>query len=241
MNENRKDAVNQKLFLHPLSKLYLMPEENTDYMNAMFMYGLIAVFILLLTSINYINLTIANSAIRAKEIAVRKVCGSSRSQLIFQYLSESSLIALIAVNFAFFFAELGLPYFNQAIGTSLEISYASNWPFTLKMIMWAVIIGLLSGIYPSLVMSSYKSIDLFRSNIFKGQKSKVGLKKVLVSFQFAISIYLIVSSIAMSRQVEFMMNKNLGFNKENLLFSEIRSDEKRSFEALRNKILRHPE
>lgn len=241
INENRKDAVTQKLFLHPLSKVYLMPEDNTDYMNAMFMYGLIAVFILLLTSINYINLNIANSAIRAKEIAVRKVCGSSKAQLVFQYLSESSLTALIAVNFAFFFAELGLPYFNQAIGTQLEISYAGNWPFTLKMIMWAVIIGLLSGIYPALIMSSYKSVELFRSNIFKGRKSKVGLKKVLVSFQFGISIFLIVSSIAMSRQVKFMMNKNLGFNKENLLFAEIRSDEKRSFEALRNKVLQHPE
>lgn len=241
VNENKKGSVKQKLFLHPLSKLYLMPEDNTDYMNAMFMYGLIAVFILLLTSINYVNLTIANSAIRAKEIAVRKVCGSSKAQLVFQYLSESSLIALIAVNFAFFFAELGLPYFNQAIGTTLEISYAGNWSFTLKMILWAVTIGLVSGIYPALVMSSYKSVDLFRSSIFKGKKSKLGLKRVLVSFQFAISIFLIVSSIAMSRQVEFMMNKNLGFNKENLLFSEIRSDEKRSFEALRNKVLQHPE
>ncbi len=241
INENRKDAVKQKLFLHPLSKIYLMPEDNTDYMNAMFMYGLIAVFILLLTSINYINLTIANSAIRAKEIAVRKVCGSSKAQLVFQYLRESSLVALVAVNFAFFFAELGLPYFNQAIGTQLEISYAGNWPFTLKMIMWAVIIGLVSGIYPALVMSSYKAVDLFRSNIFKGKKDKVGLKKVLVSFQFGISIFLIVSSIAMSRQVKFMMNKNLGFNKENLLFTDIRSDEKRSFEALRNKVLQHPE
>lgn len=241
INENRKEAINQKLFLHPLSKIHLMPEDNTDYLNAMFMYGLIAVFILLLTSINYINLTIANSAIRAKEIAVRKVCGSSKAQLIFQYLSESSLISLIAVNFAFFFAELGLPFFNQVIGTQLEISYAGNWPFTLKMIMWAVVIGLLSGIYPALIMSSYKSVELFRSNIFKGRKSKVGLKKVLVSFQFGISIFLIVSSIAMSRQVKFMMNKNLGFNKENLLFAEIRSDEKQSFEALRNKVLQHPE
>jgi putative ABC transport system permease protein len=241
INEYRKDPVKQKLFLHPLSKIYLMPEDNTDYMNAMFMYGLIAVFILLLTSINYVNLTIANSAIRAKEIAVRKVCGSSKAQLIFQYLSESSLIALIAVNFAFFFAELSLPFFNQAIGTSLEISYAGNWPFILKMIMWAVIIGLLSGIYPAMVMSSYKSVDLFRSNIFTGRKSKVGLKKVLVSFQFGISIYLIISSIAMNRQVEFMMNKDLGFNKENMLFCSIRSEEKRSFEALRNKVLQHPE
>lgn len=241
INKNRKDAVNQKLFMHPLSKLYLMPEDNTDYMNAMFMYGLIALFILLLTSINYVNLTIANAAIRAKEIAVRKVCGSSRGQLIAQYLSESSMIALIAVNFAFFFAELSLPYFNQAIGTRLEISYAGNWAFTLKMVVWAVAIGIISGIYPALVLSSYKSVDLFRSNIFKGKKDKVGLKKVLVSFQFGISVFLIVSSIAMSRQVKFMMNKNPGFNKENLLFANIRSDGKQSFEALRNIILQHSE
>jgi putative ABC transport system permease protein len=241
INENQTSEIKQTVFLHPLSKLYLMPQDNSDYMNAMFMYGLIALFIILLTSINYVNLTIANAAIRAKEIAVRKVCGSSRAQLILQYLSESSLISIISINFAFFFAELALPFFNLAINAQLEISYIENWHFTVKMIFWAVVIGIVSGIYPAFVLSSFKSVDLFRSNIFKGRKDKVGLKRILISFQFAISIFLIVSSIAMSRQVEFMMNKNLGFEKENLLFAEIKSDEKRSFEAMRNQILRHTE
>jgi putative ABC transport system permease protein len=137
-----------------MKDVYLHPFEKNDYMVAIFLYGLIAVFILLLASVNFINLTTANSATRAKEIGVKKVNGSSRQALIWQFLSESVIIALFAINVAFVIAKLFLPVFSRIINRELQFSYQEHSGFILMLLGIAVIVGLLSGIYPALYLSS---------------------------------------------------------------------------------------
>jgi putative ABC transport system permease protein len=134
INDNTHDPVKTKLYLNPLSKLYIMPEDKNDFLVVIGIYGMVAIFILLLASFNYINLSTANSSLRAKEIGIRKVSGSGKAQLISQFLCESLAIAFIAIILAFFLSELTLPLFNKTVDRELTLSYIKDWKFVLKMI-----------------------------------------------------------------------------------------------------------
>ena len=242
INDNTHDPVKTKLYLNPLSKLYIMPEDKNDFLVVIGIYGMVAIFILLLASFNYINLSTANSSLRAKEIGIRKVSGSGKAQLISQFLCESLAIAFIAIILAFFLSELTLPLFNKTVDRELTLSYIKDWKFVLKMISITLLVGLISGIYPAILISSHNISDLFRNNIFKRKHENINIKKILVTAQFIIAVFLIINSIAMSRQISFMMNKDLGFDKENLLFARIKSpQQKLNFEDIRNRLLKHPE
>lgn len=236
--------VNDKtrIYLQPLSLLYIHPNENHGYWIALMIFRLISVFILLLASFNYINLNTANAILRAKEIAVQKVNGSSRGKIILQFLSESVIISIIAFTLAICLTELSLPVFNRIVESELKISYTQNLLFLLRMLTVSVLIGLLSGIYPALVMSKINAVDLFRNFGFNGMSQGQALKKVLVSAQFVICIALIVLSISITRQVKYMMTKDLGFEKDNLLITKFQVSRKNAdFEVLKGRILKYPE
>ncbi len=237
-----RELENEHLYLLPLSKQYLQPNDQNDYMIAVFLYGLIGVFILILSSINYINLITANSSIRAKEVAVKKSQGSNKLMLITQFLAESVILSFIAVCFALFLTETLLPVFNNIIHKQIEFSYSDNYKFIIKIVFLALGVGFLSGIYPAFFMSSQKAIDLFKGNLFKRKRGKVNSKKILVAFQFCISIFLIILTLTFSMQIRYMMNKDLGFDKENILYAKfISTREDGNFEDLKSRILRHPE
>lgn len=230
------------IYLNPLSLLYLKPTDDTYFMLAFFMYGLIAVIILILSSFNYINLTTANSSIRAREIAVRKVYGSHNVMLIYQFLCESVLIALAAVFLAFLFTEILLPVFREILKKDLDLTYADNWRFILEIISIALLVGLLSGIYPGVFMSSKNTVDLLKGNLFRGKINKIGLRKILVIFQFSVSVFLILLTLIVTLQIGYLLNKDLGFNKEYLLFTNFTSTRNDgNFDDLRNRIMIHPE
>ncbi|MBN2347600.1 MAG: ABC transporter permease [Bacteroidales bacterium] len=232
----------EHLYLLPLSRHYLTPDDRNDYLIAIFLYGLIGVFILLLSSINYINLSTANASVRAKEVAVKKSHGSNKLLLIIQFLCESVLISFFAVCLALFFTESLLPVFNNVIQKHLELSYIENYNFVLEIILIALGIGVLSGIYPAFFMSSQKAIVLFKGNFFIRKKNRFSAKKLLVVFQFSISIFLIILTLTFSMQIRHMMNMDLGFDKENILYTKFRSTrEDGNFENLKARILRHPE
>lgn len=231
-----------ELYLLPLKDVFLRPGDQNDYMVAIFMYGLIAVFILLLACFNFVNITTAGSSMRAREIGIKKVSGSSRPALIRQFLGESTIIALLSINVAFIMAKLFLPVFCRIINRDLQFSFQEHYGFIVFIIGIAVLAGLLSGIYPALFLSSFKTITVLRADISKSRKGKVGLKKILVIFQLFISVFLIIATLIVFNQINYMMNKDRGFDIHNIVFAQFKSEkENGNIHDLRNLLLIHPE
>jgi len=237
-NENNKTRI----YLHPLSLLYVQPNEGNGYWIALMIFRLISIFILLLASFNYINLTTANAILRAKEIAIQKVNGSGSNRIMIQFLGESVIVSLFAFLFAMCLTGILLPFFNRVVVSQLNISFVRDWFFLLKMIVVAVLVGLFSGIYPAMVMSRFKAVDLFRNFGFNGKSDGQTVKQVLVGVQFIICISLIILSLTISRQIKYMMAKDLGFNRENLLVTKFQVSRKNAdFKVLKERILKYPE
>ncbi len=207
--------------LERLVDIHLHSDLNAPFgVNGKFEYvlifGIIAVFILLIACVNYINLTTARFSSRAKEVGVRKVVGSLRSQLINQFLIESVLVCFIGTLFALFLVRLFLPYLNDMAGTKLEISYFNN-PYLIPGFgLLTIFLGLFSGIYPAFHLSSFRPVSVLRGRL-SSRANKSSLRNGLVVFQFSISIFLIVSTLVIYKQLNFLQNKSLGFNKEQVL------------------------
>ncbi len=167
----------------------------------------------MIASINFITLSIGRAASRAGEIGVRKVVGASRSQLIRQYWGESLLLVIIATIIALLITELFLPFFNNLAGKHLNLNY--DFSTIIMLLSLIIITGLAAGVYPALILSSFKPIEILKGKFSINKKSK--LKRLLVGGQFIISIFLISATIVVTEQLSFIQNKDLGFNKQNLV------------------------
>ncbi len=190
-------------------------EENGD-IKRVYIFSAIALFILLIACINYMNLSTARSALRAKEIGVRKVIGARKPELIAQFLSESVLICGVATLASFFLAWLLLPWLNTLSGKSFLTENLLTPSIIFPLLAVPFLVGVLSGLYPAVFLSSFQPVKVLKG-IFKAGKSNVSFRKVLVITQFAISIILIVSTAIVVRQLRYMQNKSLGFNKEQII------------------------
>lgn len=210
----------RQLYLRPLSKLY-MYSTNDNYTVIIYLLTAFSILVLILASINYMNLIIATSSLRAKEIGIKKVIGSSRRQLMAQVFTEGLLITIVSFFMSILLVELALNHFNQAADKQISLSLLMQDNFFGLIFGIIFLVSALSSIYPSWIITSIKSIDLFKSGIGRRPGKKVNLKKVLVSFQFAISIGLITTAILLSKQVIFMNNQDLGFEKQDLVIAEI--------------------
>lgn len=182
------------------------------------LFGIIAAFILLIASINFMNLSTARSANRAKEIGLRKVLGSRQKQLRRQFLMESTLISGLAFLLALLLSWLLLPSFNELTGSTLSIPWDNFWLLPL-FLAGTLLIGFLSGIYPSFFLSAFKPIQSLKGQLQSGKKG-AGFRSALVVFQFTVSIVLIVGSLVVKRQLDYIQNKQLGFNKEQVIIIE---------------------
>ena len=232
----------EELQLCPMKNLYLNFNGKGDYIVALVLYGFIGLFILVMSSFNYINLTIANASVRGKEVALKKVCGSSRLSLVIQFLAETILTSLLAVLLAFELASSFLPLFSDIINKHLTLDLKADGGFVCMTIGIALLTGLLSGIYPALILSSQNILSLFKNQFASKGATKFNLKNTLVSFQFAISIFLILITLSFSLQIRYLFRKNLGFDKENILYTRMSvSDKEVTFDQVRNRILQHPE
>jgi putative ABC transport system permease protein len=237
-----KGIENEQLMMCPMKNVYLNFNGKNDYIIALVLYGMIGIFILIMSAFNYINLTTANSSIRGKEVALKKVCGSSRFALVIQFLLETVITSLIALIIAFEIAQITLPVFSGVVGRSLSLSFIGDFGFVLTAILIALTVGLLSGIYPALVMSSRNILSLFKGEMPVKGRQKLSLKNVLVCIQFSISVLLILVTLSFSLQIKYMFRKNPGFDKENILYTSMSvSNKEITFEQLRNRLLQHPE
>lgn len=179
------------------------------------LFGSIAAFVLLLACINFINLSTAKSANRAKEVGIRKVMGSVRGHLVNQFLIESIFFSSISVVLGSFLTYVLLPYFNALSGKSLSFPI-QEWYLIPLLVGFAVIVGILAGLYPSFYLSGFKPIEVLKGNIQHGAKSSK-LRNIMVVFQFTTSMILIVSALVIYRQMDFILNKKIGFDKEHVV------------------------
>ncbi|MGC4035907.1 MAG: ABC transporter permease [Chitinophagaceae bacterium] len=209
-----------KVLIQPITDIHLGSRKVDDELGKgdtriVWMFGGIACFILIIACINFINLSTAKSANRAKEVGLRKVVGSYRSGLVQQFLTESMLYSVLSFILGIGIAALLLPYFNVLSAKSLTFPWTAWWLLPL-MIIAAVIIGIVAGLYPSFYLSSFKPISVLKGQLSQGSKNSL-LRNSLVVFQFTTSIILIISTMVIYKQTHYILTKETGFDKDQVL------------------------
>ena len=210
-----------RFFTQKLTSIHLDPgiqqqfkaSSDPKYLN---IFGSIAILIVLIAAINFMNLSTAQASKRAKEVGIKKIGGSTRGMLITQFLSESIILSLIALILALIMIKVSLPYFNNLLGTKLILNLFSTWYIIPVLILFSIFVGFLSGSYPAFFLSSFNPYEVLKGSVKNSMKNGK-LRRVLVVFQFAVSILLIVGTLVMYRQIKYMLNKDVGFNKEQLV------------------------
>jgi len=218
-DEMRESKMFATLFLEPFKDVYLKSDRGSSIsgsINNVYVFSIIGIFILLIASINFINLATARSVERAKEVGIRKVIGADKNQLAFQFIGESIILCTIAFFVAVGLTSLGLPYFNELAGKTVSAGVFAEPINILYLFLLAMAIGAIAGIYPAIVLSSFKPISVLKGGFSTGTKG-VLLRKSLVVVQFTISIALIIGTIVIYNQMRFMQNQDLGFNKEHTI------------------------
>jgi len=221
--------------IHLRSHLDYEAEENGD-IKRIYIFSAIAFFILLIACINYMNLSTARSALRAREIGIRKTVGAERSGLIAQFLSESLLISWMAMILAIGLAWMLLPWLNKVSGQQLSMNNLFDTKTILLLASVPFLVGLCSGIYPALFMSSFQPVKVLKG-LFKAGGSTISFRKILVTAQFAISIILIVSTAVVFKQLRYMQQKSLGFEKDQMVTLPYNSQLSPAYEAFRNELI----
>jgi putative ABC transport system permease protein len=201
--------------IHLRSDLQFELEANGD-IKYVYIFSTVAFFVLLIACINFMNLSTARSYRRAKEVGIRKVVGSEKSQIIRQFLFESVLVSLIAVIISIIMVKILLPLFNELSGKNLDINFVKSNLMIPGLIIITLIVGFLSGSYPAFVLSSFKPVSVLKTGITSGM-TRSFLRKGLVVIQFSISIFIIVGTFIIYDQLSYISNRKLGFNKEQVL------------------------
>ncbi|BAV04657.1 duplicated orphan permease [Filimonas lacunae] len=223
--DDSKYGFHVEIGFQPYKEVYLKSQfENGkpawgrfEYVN---LFTLVAIFILVIACINFMNLTTARSVKRAREIGVRKVIGANRMSLVWQFMGEAVLIALIAALLALLLIILSLPFFNQVTGKQIAIPIFSG-QFLGVMLALILITGFLSGSYPALFLAGFNPVRVLKGGSLQAGPAALWFRKSLVVFQFTLSIILIIATILISQQVDYVQQSNLGYNRENLVAIDI--------------------
>lgn len=240
--KEQAEGSNSELYLQPLTDTYLHSVGLVaDYggmgdFRYIIIFSIISIFIIVISSVNFISLSTARYTKRAKEVGLRKVVGSQRSQLIWQFLGESMLLLLISLVVALVLVELCLPAFNNIAAKELSLMYLLNPTMLSGLIVFVILIGFLTGIYPAFLLSSFKPVTALKGSQISGSKGSL-FRKIMVVTQWTLSIILIISTLMISRQLQFMKNKKLGFTKEQIVYTNIRGFTET--DALKNELLKH--
>lgn len=241
------ENIRRKLILQPLTDIHLYSShiawDITSHSDISYVYSFtaIALFIMLIACINFMNLSTARSSIRAREVGLRKVIGANRAQLIRQFIGETIIVSFIALIIAVALVELLLPHFNTMTGKNISVDYFTNIQYVAAVIGLAVIVGLFAGSYPAFYLSGFEPVLIIKGSHPGGWKTST-LRKVLVVSQFGISIALIIGATIVYQQLEYMRTKHLGFDKEHIIVINNQMDERalERYELYKTEILRHP-
>jgi len=238
INKNRpSQKTEERLFLQPLIKIHLYNPRGGGPIKYIYIYSIIAFFILFIACINFMNLSTARSAHRAKEVGLRKVVGSNRTQLMKQFFGESIFLTFIAAFFAVLLVELFLPAFNRLSGKHLVVHY-SDLRLIFGLIAVIILTGILAGTYPAVYLSSFKPAVVLKSAMKSGLKGSV-FRKVLVVTQFSLSIGFIICTAVIYSQLRYMRNAELGFDKDNLVWIPVTKNIETKFESVKYELLKN--
>jgi putative ABC transport system permease protein len=236
-----KEGVAQ-LFLHPMSKWHLYSEFNNGVntgglITFVWLFGTIGAFVLLLASINFMNLSTARSEKRAREVGIRKVMGSVRGQLIQQFFSEAILVVCISFILCLLLVQLSLPWFNDLSGKALEMPWTNGW-FWLAGIVFTLLTGLISGSYPALFLSSFQPIKVLKGT-FRLGRFAAAPRKILMVFQFTISVLLINGTIIVFKQIQYAKDRPVGYERAGLVSLQMTTPEVYiNYNVIYNEVLR---
>ena len=229
------------LSLRKLTDIHLHSHKDSELeingdINRVYIFSAIALFILLIACINYMNLSSARSVLRAKEIGVRKTAGASKGELVGQFLYESVFIAWLAAIFAFVLTVIALPWLNQLSGQQLSTNSLLQWKVLTAILLLPFVVGIFSGIYPALYLSSFQPVKVLKGIMKKGG-GNISFRKALVVFQFSISIILIIATVIVFQQLNYIQNKSLGFDREHVITFKNNNGLNVSFESFKTELL----
>jgi putative ABC transport system permease protein len=240
IKENNEKAPTAVLFLHPMSKWRLFSNfENGKISGGLIEYvqlfTAIAVFVLIIACINFMNLATARSEGRAREVGIRKSVGSRRKELIAQFLGESILVTCIAMVLAIVIVELVLPGYNQLVNKTITVEYSNPivWGVAVGLVL---VLGIFSGSYPAFYLSSFQPVKVLKGKINLGKGASTP-RKVLVTLQFGFSIFLIIGTLIIYQQVQHVKNRDMGYNRENLIQIWTNGELETNFQSIRESLL----
>jgi len=236
LNSLFTSELNPHQFLTPLHRLHLYGEE-LNYIGV-YLNTIVAILILLIACINFINLSTARSLSRAREVGIKKVAGATRSQLIRQFLGESMVLTIIAVNLSLLIVEKILPFSGRLLQAQLSVQY-DDLEFITGIVILTVVTGLLAGSYPAFILSSFKPAIILRNKLISGSKGGRS-RKILVVVQYTFSVLFIICTLVMSRQYDHLLKADPGFNRENVLYFRLRGDTHKTYDLLKENLIRNP-
>ncbi len=241
MDDFRNSGNELKYSLFPMTDIHLKSDRSFEIevrgnIQYVYIFGAVAFFLLFIACINFMNLSTARSAGRAKEVGIRKVLGTERKSLLAQFFSESVLTSYLSLLIALFIMALALPVFNEVAAKAFSLSAFLNPILIIILLVLPLITGTLAGFYPAIFLSSFKPIEVLKSKINPGL-SKSNLRSVLVTSQFVISLTLIIGTIIVYQQLDFIKTKNIGYNKEQVLILDGTSSLGTNQDAFKNEVM----
>lgn len=247
INDNQKDPTTIHIALQSLKDIHLRTDLNFDMAgssrgNALYVYifSLVAVLVLLIACINFMNLATAKAAGRAKEIGIRKVSGASKRNLIKQFMGESIFMSLLAFFFSLAGITVLLPQFNNLTGKSFLLGMVFNGAMLSRFFAVALLTGLLAGSYPAVYLAAFQPAAVLKGTLGIGAKSRY-FRRALVMVQFGLSVILLIGTLVISSQLRYMQDKNLGIKRNNILYIELRGKLREDHKAFRDELTQIPE
>lgn len=243
-NDGRKKSASTNLFLQPLTSIHLYSHldseaEANGNINRVYAMGSIGIFLIIIACFNFINLSTARATQRGKEVGLRKVSGALRKQLIFQYISESTLTTLLAMIVAIAIASACLFWLNDFTGKTIDLNGYLNFHTLIILSGFVIVVGAMAGLYPAFVISGYKP-----AQILKGQGAPVrevgGIRKALVVTQFSISIVMIIATLITYQQLQYLTSKDPGYSKDQIVFFALPDEMDERYDAFYNELIQHP-
>ncbi|UCE21158.1 MAG: FtsX-like permease family protein, partial [Candidatus Aminicenantes bacterium] len=236
--------LNTHIFLQPLKDIHLRSNYEWDLDNyrkgnitLVYVFSLIALCILMIASINFMNLSTARSANRAKEVGMRKVAGALRRDIIKQFFGEILLLCFIALLAAIILVEIFLPVMNSLSDKQLSLNFSGNMNLIFGLIAITLFTGILSGSYPALYLSAFQPVNIFKKHASAKQQKGISLRKLLVVFQFTLTVILIIGTTVVYKQIHYVLKRDLGFNKDHVLVFDLRHFNQETFT---NELLQNP-